>query len=375
MRARQIPGSRSAITRLLVLLVTLLLIVTAVACGADVRTDAGSTGSVTPGATGTAVRPRVDGSIPAIPGSAPGTAVSTPATSSTTSTTTGKGSPTTTATTATPARNRPLSTTTVALVDSSRPTVSRGRQLSAIRSLPTTVVYPTSGGPFPLVVFAHGFQLGPSHYEQIMRAIAAGGYVVAAPSFPLADAAVAGGNVDRGDIPNQSGDLSFVISQLAAGPGDGPAAGGPLAGKIDATRLGAVGHSDGADTVLDLGYYPGRMDSRVMAVAAVSPDAMTGPGGSVGTAPVLISHGDRDTVVPYSNATTVFAQVQARRFLLTLLGGDHLGPAQGQAPWAAVLDRAILELLDRFVAGRTADEQALVASGTVPGVASVAVRG
>jgi len=374
MCAHQIPGSRAALTRL-VQGVALLLILAAVSCGADVRPDARSTGSVTPGATGMAARPRFDGSIPAVPGSAPGTAVSPTSTTAST-TATAKGSPSTTtttatATTATAARDRAVSTITVALVDPSRPTVSRGRQLSATRSLPTTVVYPTSGGPFPLVVFAHGFQLGPSHYEHIMRAIAAGGYVVAAPSFPLADAAVAGGNVDRGDIPNQSGDLSFVISQLAAGP----AAGGPLAGKIDATSVGAVGHSDGADTVLDLGYYPGRMDGRVMAVAAVSPDAMTGPGGSVGAAPLLISHGDRDTVVPYSNATTVFGQVQARRFLLTLLGGDHLGPAQGQAPWAAVLDRAILELLDRFVAGRTADEEALVAGGTVPGVASVAVGG
>ena len=73
----------------------------------------------------------------------------------------------------------------------SRPTISHGHQIAATRTLTTTVTYPSSGGPFPLIVFAHGYQLGPANYGQIMRAIAAGGYVVAAPSFPLADAAVA----------------------------------------------------------------------------------------------------------------------------------------------------------------------------------------
>ena len=60
----------------------------------------------------------------------------------------------------------------------------------------------------------------------------------------------------RGDIPNQSGDLSFVINQLT-----GRRDRGPLAGKIDA-RIGAVGHSDGADTVLDLGYHPRSRSTR-----------------------------------------------------------------------------------------------------------------
>ena len=129
------------------------------------------------------------------------------------------------------------------------------------------------------------------------------------------------------------------------------------------------------DTVLDLGYYPGRMDARVKAVAALSPDAMTGPGGSVGSAPLLISHGDRDAIVPFSNATTVFNQVHTHRFLLTLIGGDHLPPVQGAAPWAAVLDEAILDLLDHDVAGATAGDQALVAGANVPGVASLQQAG
>jgi dienelactone hydrolase len=270
-------------------------------------------------------------------------------------------------------RDLPVAATTVNLVDLSRPVVSHGRRIADRRALTTTVHYPVSGGPFPLVVFAHGYQLGPSSYDRIATAIASAGYVVAAPSFPLADAAVAGPNLDRGDIPNQSGDLSFVITQLASGSGAAAAAG--LAGRIDGQRIGAVGHSDGADTVLDLGYHPARRDGRVRAVAALSPDALTPPGGSVGDAPVLITHGDHDRIVPYSNSTTVFGQVSAHRFLLTLIGADHLPPVTGAEPWTPVLDRVVFDLLDHYVAGRTADDGALAADSSAPGVASLRQAG
>jgi predicted dienelactone hydrolase len=254
------------------------------------------------------------------------------------------------------------------LVDASRPTISHGTTIAATRTLTTTVAYPSTGGPYPLVVFAHGYNLGPSHYLQIIDAIAAGGYVVAAPSFPLADGAT-GNPLDEGDIPNQAKDLSFVITQFQGAVGQG----GALAGKVDASRVGAVGHSDGADTVLDVGYLPGFSDGRVRAVVSMSPDAMRSQ--AVGAAPLLLTHGNRDTIVPYSNSQTVFGQVPAHRFFITLLGADHLPPVQGTAPWAAVLDRAVLDLLDHDVAGRTASDDALVADAQVAGVTSLQQAG
>ncbi len=382
--------------RAVALVLGVVVIAVAMACSSDDSSIAAG-----PAGTGEA-RPAQTAPLPTSepPGSAPGTVAPTvsstaivPATTTASTATTRR--PTTTAvaapTTAAPAtssspapqqappapvaaapeRNRAVASTTVDLVDSSRPTISKGRTIASTRTLTTTVTYPVGGGPYPLIVFAHGFQLGPSNYHQIMNAIAAGGYVVAAPSFPLADASVAGANLDRGDIPNQSGDLSFVITQLSGAAG----ASGELAGKIDASRVGAVGHSDGADTVLDLGYYPGRNDPRVRAIAALSPDAMTGPGGSVGSAPLLLSHGDHDSIVPYANAKTVFAQVHAPRVFLTLINGDHLPPAQGAAPWAPVLDGAILDLLDQDVAGIGGSVADLVAHASVHGVVSVTQAG
>jgi len=220
-------------------------------------------------------------------------------------------------------------------------------------------------------VFAHGFEIGPGPYASFCQKLAAAGYVVAAPSFPLTDVNAAGGNLDRGDLPNQAADVSFVVTSVGAASGAGS-----LQGKVDGTRVGIVGHSDGADTALDTAYYPGRTDPRIKAVAALSPDAMTGPGGSVGAGtPLLLQHGDRDSIVPYSNSKTVWGQVQSHRFFLTLTGADHLPPMQGATPWAPVLEGVTADFLDRYVAGRTSTDVAVMEGGAQPGVATIVAAG
>ena len=268
----------------------------------------------------------------------------------------------------------PIGTVELMLLDPSRPTVSRGTTVASSRSLPTTVTYPTgSGGPWPLLVFAHGFRLGPPGYARLVASLVAAGYVVAAPSFPLADEARAGAQVDRGDLPNQPGDLSFVIDQVL---GVGQDSSSPLAGRIDGTRIGAVGHSDGADTVLDLGYTVGRSDPRARAIVALSPDAVVTAGSGVGsTTPLLVEHGDADDVVPYRESVSVFQAVPARRYFLTLLGAGHLDPVAQATSWTPVLDATVIAFLDRYVAGRSGDDGSVTAPATSSAVARIESAG
>jgi predicted dienelactone hydrolase len=159
------------------------------------------------------------------------------------------------------------------------------------RTLVTVVRYPAVGapsardlpkaaperaaGPFPLVVFAHGYRLAPYTYTLLLRAWTHAGYVVAAPAFPLTNADAPG--VDRSDLINQPQDLRFVISRLLAQRG------APLGGVIDVTRIALGGHSDGVDTALAIAYDKLR-DPRVRAALGFSGaeiSAFTGFSGSL----------------------------------------------------------------------------------------------
>ncbi len=119
-------------------------------------------------------------------------ATSSPGTAARSTTT---GSPTTTAPAPTTTRPAPApaATTTVQvdLTDTTRPTVSHGATVAAVRHLPTTVYLPaTAGGAaaghdLPWLIFLHGYGVTPATYDQLLRSWASAGFAVAAPTLPL----------------------------------------------------------------------------------------------------------------------------------------------------------------------------------------------
>lgn len=258
----------------------------------------------------------------------------------------GTTNPTTPPTTTTPPPIRGLAVTStqLPLVDTSRPLVEDGETLAPYRNLPTTVWMPSAAGRYPLVVFASGYDVGPPTYAQFCSYLASSGYVVAAPSFPLEDPAQ-GHTLDRSDIPNEVGDVSFVIKSLETGS---------LARHLEPGRVAVVGHSDGADVALMIGYQQGMVNPQVSAIVADAPDPMTGtivPSDR----PLLLVQGNDDTVVPYQSSQTVFSQfapVGVPVWYETLLGAGHFGPIAGDTQWTPVLDQDVADFLDATVAGR-----------------------
>lgn len=236
-----------------------------------------------------------------------------------------------------------MQTTRLALSDPSRPLVENGAVLDDQRRLPTVVWSPVAPGPFPLVVFVHGYDVGPMTYARFCSTLAAAGYVVAAPSFPLEDPG-RGYALDRADLPNEAVDVSFVISAMGTSP---------LAHELAPGEVEVAGHSDGADVALMTAYQSGRVDPRVRAVFAYAPDPMSGSV-APSNVPLLLVQGDADDVVPYSSSQAVFDQVAAPRYYLTLVGAGHLPPITGGTAWTPVLDGAAAAFLDATVAGRTA---------------------
>lgn len=163
-------------------------------------------------------------------------------------------------------RDLPVTSTTLELVDTTRPTPPFGTYPGADdRTLATTVWYPADrAGPYPLVVFAHGYGVTPRFYAALLARIAGAGYVVAAPTLPLLSGTPAG-PTDAVDWDEKFTDLQFVTTQVL----DLAASGDPvLGGQVDPDRIAVIGHSDGALLAFGDGFEADRTDARVRAVVA-----------------------------------------------------------------------------------------------------------
>lgn len=218
----------------------------------------------------------------------------------------------------------------------------------APRALLTVVRYPATGGPYPLIVFAHGYALTPAPYARLLRAWTEAGYVVAAPVFPLENANAPGGP-DESDLVNQPRDISFVIGRLLS---LNRRATGMLGGKIDPSRVAVAGHSDGAETALAVAYDHRYRDPRIRAAIVLSGSALPGMGAfPLGGPPLLAVQGTADTTNVPANTSTYFRLARSPKFLLWLLGASHLTPYTDQQPQLGIVVRATIAFLDHYLKG------------------------
>jgi dienelactone hydrolase len=229
---------------------------------------------------------------------------------------------------------------------------------------------PAAGGRFPLVVFGHGFAKTPDLYKRLLRAWARAGYVVAAPVFPLENANAPGGP-NESDLINQPADMRFVLSRMLAASA---APGGPLRGLVDPSRIAVSGQSDGGDTALALAYDSRLRDPRVGAAVILSGAELPGLGGfdfAAGSPPLLATQGTADTVNPPSLTSEFFDRARAPKYLLSLLGAEHLPPYSDQQPQLAIVRRVTIAFLDAYLKHSARGLKRLPSLGDVPGVASL----
>lgn len=233
---------------------------------------------------------------------------------------------------------------------------------SGPRTLVTYVRIPSGGRrPYPLVVFAHGYDTTPGVYARLLDAWARAGYVVAAPVFPV-ESATAPGGPDESDLVNQPGDVSFAIGRLLAAPA--------LRGLVDPGRVAVAGQSDGAETAFAVAYQRGYRDDRVRAAVVLSGSELP-PGApldlSRATPPLLAVQGTRDDINPPELTAQLFRDTPRPKFQLTLLGAGHLPPYTTDARELAVVERTSIAFLNHVLRGGSL--RSLLAAGHAPGVA------
>ncbi len=222
-------------------------------------------------------------------------------------------------------------------------------------------------GPFPLVIFGHGFAVTPAPYAPLLRAWVQAGYVVAAPVFPLENGDAPGGP-NEADLVNQPRDMSVVISALQAGS----AHAGPLQGLIDPHAVAVAGQSDGGETALAVAYDRFDRDLRVRAAVILSGAKIPGLGGfqfPVGSPPLLATDGTADTINPPSFTHAFFDVAPPPKYLLNLLGASHLPPYTTEQPQLEIVARVVIDFLNRYLKHRHAAAAALGRDGNDPGIA------
>jgi predicted dienelactone hydrolase len=269
-------------------------------------------------------------------------------------------------------------------VDTTRPTDANGRAPALpTRTLLTAIYYPAEGtssekpvenapinkarGPYPLILFAHGLYARGVFYEDVLKAWASAGYVVAAPDFPLSNQNTPGGvnfGIGVGDTKNQPDDASFAISEVIKDK--------QLGEIVDPKRIGASGHSLGGITTYGLAYSACCRDNRVKAAVP-----MSGFGGLIepidqyfrnGRTPLLALHGNSDGTVPIASDMNTFMLAQPPKFFLTFIGAGHVTPfLGGNDPQAVALKQATVDFWNRYLKGDKAALDKLRKNGNVSG--------
>jgi dienelactone hydrolase len=244
-------------------------------------------------------------------------------------------------------------------------TVTYPGQAPQPRKLVTVVRYPRAPGPFPLIVFGHGFAVTPAPYARLLQAWARAGYVVAAPVFPLGNANAPGGP-NEADLVNQPRDMSFVISRMLALSG---ARSGTLAGVIAPREIAVAGQSDGGDTALSAAYNSRFRDRRIRAAVILSGQEIPGVGGYDFPAPspaLLATQGLADTINLPATTYAFFDAAPPPKYLLTMPGAPHLPPYTEQQPQLGIVERVTTAFLDRYLKGQPAGLARMKAAGSVP---------
>jgi len=262
---------------------------------------------------------------------------------------------------------------TETFADTARPTpATSAGPASPRRTLPTTIWYPAAGndsgrdvvdgaaavgaGPFPLVVWGHGFDTRAGDYRSFLHRWVQAGYVIAAPDFPASTSQrerPGTGPATTADEGSEPGDLSFTatsVLRLSAAPD------GPLAGLVDPRRVIAAGHSQGAADALAMTFAQccrdQRVDAAVIVAGAERPDLFGAYRYAANHTPTLVEQGDRDRYLTVDGARQLYGHLSTPKFLLVLRGADHNTPKQdADDEPTRLLAQAVADFCDHYIKG------------------------
>ncbi|HEV3266924.1 MAG TPA: hypothetical protein VGZ68_00825 [Acidimicrobiales bacterium] len=201
-------------------------------------------------------------------------------------------------------------------------------------------------GGYPMIVFAHGYDVTPDIYASMLDAWVRAGFVVVAPMFPdenqYAVAAQHGANTEE-DLLNEPADITFVTRSLLQASANTSIGCHVVSGLIQPTELALAGHSDGAAAVGLLAYARGNdpqgvsyaslrqgLDYRAVAILSGNEDHSQSYASPASDPALLVIQSAADQCNPIRNAVKLYDDVhQSNKWFLELLTAHHLPPFDG----------------------------------------------
>jgi len=243
---------------------------------------------------------------------------------------------------------------TFELIDTNRPTLPRNRSKALQeRRLLTTVWYPsnprpleilrpsptpaaTESGPFPLIIYNHGFMSTRKEGLYLVEHLASSGYVVAAADFPLTNYSTEEGPQAE-DVVNQPADVSFLIDTFLAWNQTSDHA---FHGLIDPDRIALMGLSLGGMTTTLAAFHPRLRDPRVkVAISLAGPTEMFADSFFASPSlPFLMVAGTADALVDFDLNARALPERVPEGTLVTIREGSHTGFANFADPYLSWLD-------------------------------------
>jgi len=280
--------------------------------------------------------------------------------------------------------------------------------LSHGRTLVTEIRYPTQlragapnevagaaplalSGGYPMVVFAHGYDVTPDTYAALMDAWVRAGFVVVAPIFPdesaFAVAAQHGANTE-GDVVNEPADLVFVTKEVLRASNAASSACPIVKGLIDPSAIALAGHSDGAEAVGMLAYDHGLdpqgenfadlragISYRSVIILSGAEDGTQSYAGEASRPDLLDVQSLADQCNPVRNGLKLYDAIhQSNKWFLELLTAHHLPPFDGaDAPAFGVASAVTVRFLQWSLQGLGSSKELVNVSDQRPAIARMFV--
>ena len=194
---------------------------------------------------------------------------------------------------------------------------------------------PAPGGPFPIVLFSHGYAGFPEQSADLVTHLASWGFVVIAPDHVERSLSGLLGTAANGVPPLT--DPTVLSRSLDAVIADSKRPASPVHGLLDVSKVAVTGHSAGAEAA----YTEATSDPRIKAFISYSV-SLGGEDGKgkippVPKVPGMVMLGTADTIIPPAATRMIFAGMHAPKYEVQIGGAGHLvfsdiceiGKAQG----------------------------------------------